>query len=80
MSKLPVGDGRPRLPPNIQLPPSADQEFTPDQVAAIRQFVGRVNARAEQRILSTGIVSGAHWNAIQEELRSMESQTAAKDA
>jgi predicted RNA-binding Zn-ribbon protein involved in translation (DUF1610 family) len=38
----------------------------------IREFVARVNARAETAILSTGVIEGAHHRALDAELRDME--------
>lgn len=39
---------------------------------AIREFVARVMRRAEQTIEKTNVVTGAHWNAINEEMRILD--------
>lgn len=58
----------------------SNEDFTPDQIAAIKKFIARVNSRAEKTIVTTGMVSGAHWNAMQEELRNIECKFSSEDA
>jgi len=42
----------------------------------VREFVKRVNARAEAAILDTGVVEGAHHRAIEAELQEVEREQA----
>lgn len=43
-------------------------------LAAIEEFVKRVNERAERTIARTGMASGAHYNAMKLELDALRSQ------
>ena len=49
--------------------PPDSMEISDFEILVIEDFVRRVNARAERTIASTKRVSGAHWNAMLEELR-----------
>jgi hypothetical protein len=49
--------------------PPDSMEISDFEILVIEEFVRRVNARAERTIASTKRVSGAHRNAMLEELR-----------
>lgn len=48
--------------------------FGEREIEAIEEFVRRVNARAERTIAISGMVSGAHWNAMKEELKALKEE------
>ena len=49
--------------------------YTAGEIDAIRRFVAYVNVCAEGIMQRTGIVEGAHWNAIQKCLHELEGGT-----
>ncbi len=49
--------------------------YTAGEISAIRRFVAYVNVCAEGIMQRTGIVEGAHWNAIQKCLHELEGGT-----